>query len=342
MLFLQIFSGVFNLINTCVVGCGNWGKNHVRVFAELGVLHSVVDFNMESAKSVLTQNNSDAKIITFEDAISDLNVDIIIIATPVFTHFELALRALEAGKHVLVEKPIALSVGDAETLVSVADAHKRILMVGHILQYHSAYLRLKELCDGGALGEIHYIYSNRLNLGQLRTEENILWSFAPHDISMILSLADSLPSKVYADGHARITNGIPDSTVSTMTFESGLSAHMFVSWLHPFKEQRFIAVGDDGMIVFDDTQPTEKKLGLFRHSINRADPAPKLVKAELEQIHIEHCEPLSAQARHLLDCIKTGKKPRTDGVEGTNVLRVLDAAQRSLLSHVQEPVSPLN
>src|SRR5882672_5788128 len=240
----------------------------------------------------------------------------------------MAKAALDAGKDVLVEKPLAVDVKQGEHLVRLAKANQRILMVGHILRYHPAILKLQKLIQDGALGKIDYVYSNRLNIGKIRTEENILWSFAPHDISVMLSLLNEMPSRVTCQGSAYLNRDVPDVTLSHFEFPSGVQAHIFVSWLHPIKEQRLVVIGSEKMAVFDDT--AEHKLVLYPHRVEWKNRVPTAVKAKGEIIDLEDREPLRAECQHFLDCVEFRTSPVSDGAEGLRVLRVLDACQRAL------------
>ncbi len=251
------------------------------------------------------------------------------IATPAGSHYALAKEVLLAGKDVFVEKPLALKLTEGRELVDLAGQQGRILMVGHLLRYHPAVLKLKALIDQGKLGKIYYIYSNRLNLGRFRTEENILWSFAPHDISAILYLLGEVPTSVTAQGGSYLNQGIPDVTVTTMEFRSGVRGHIFVSWLHPYKEQKLIAVGDRGMTVFNDVEP-ETKLLFINHKVEWVDRLPISQMEGAEPIPFPATEPLRAECQHFLDCLATRRRPDTDGGEGIRVLEILEACQESL------------
>jgi len=251
-----------------------------------------------------------------------------VISTPANSHFSLGREALLAGKHVFVEKPLSLTENEGEELVDIAKKNERVLMVGHILYYHPAVKKLKELIDSGELGKIQYIYSNRLNIGTIRAEENILWSFAPHDISMILMLLDDMPETLHATGGTYLQHEIPDITLTTLDFPSGVKAHIFVSWLHPFKEQKLVVVGDKKMAVFDDV--SQEKLVLYPHKIQWLHRLPVAARAEAEVVAVDMKEPLKAECQHFLDCVANGNSPMTDGSEGLRVLRVLQASQESL------------
>jgi UDP-2-acetamido-3-amino-2,3-dideoxy-glucuronate N-acetyltransferase len=311
-----------------VVGCGYWGKNLVRNFAELGALAGICDPDRASAERLATA--SGGRVVEWEALLDDRTVDGVAIAAPAELHFQLARAALEAGKHVFVEKPLALEVAEAEKLCELAAQAGRRLMVGHLLQYHPAFLKLKELVSQGALGRLQYIYSNRLNLGKIRREEDILWSFAPHDISMILSLVGQEPERVTAEGGAYLHKTIADVTTTHLSFAGGERAHIFVSWLHPFKEQKLVVVGDRAQAVFNDGEPWERKLQLFPHRIEWRDALPVPEKAEAQSVALEAGEPLQLECAHFLQAIAKGTTPRTDGREGVRVLKVLARASAAL------------
>ena len=317
-------------INVAVVGIGYWGKNLVRNFHELGALAMLCDGERSVEERCGNEYKSVRFCADFSVVLSDPSISAIALATPATTHYEMAKAALEAGKDVFVEKPLAIDVKQGEDLVNLAAAQHRVLMVGHILRYHPAILKLQQLIQDGALGQINYLYSNRLNIGKIRTEENILWSFAPHDISVILSLLNEMPNRVFCQGGAYLNRQIFDVTLSQFDFPSGVQAHIFVSWLHPVKEQRLVVVGSEKMAVFDDT--AEDKLVLYPHKVKWQNRVPTAVKANGEIVKLENREPLRAECQHFLDCVESRTSPVSDGVEGLRVLRVLDACQRSLLS----------
>lgn len=319
-----------------IIGCGYWGKNLVRNFSELGVLHSVCDANIELAEKVSQSYGTPAWTL---DQLLKSDVDGIVIAAPAVQHFDLSQKALKAGKHIFVEKPLSLKVNEAQKLCDLALQVDRTLMVGHLLQYHPAFLELKQLIVKGNLGRLQYIYSNRLNLGKFRNEENILWSFAPHDISMILGLAGDLPEKIYATGACHLNPRIHDVTTTHMSFKNGIQAHIFVSWLHPYKEQKLVVVGDRGMAVFDDGLSWGEKLKLYPHQVTWVDGLPQPEKADVIHVPLAVAEPLKLECQHFIDSINNKQKPLTDGFEGLQVLRVLDAAQRSLHSSLAVTLS---
>lgn len=315
-----------------VIGAGQWGKNLVRVFDSLGALRAVCDLDPGRTQGLHVsdevQHHSD-----MNQVLADPQVSGVVIATPAATHHELARAALTAGRDVFVEKPLALAPEQGKELVELAEAGGRILMVGHILRYHPAVLKLQELVEAGTLGRVEYVYSNRLNLGRLRTEENILWSFAPHDVSVILSLFGERPVTVSAHGEAFLQRNISDVTLTSLEFANGARAHTFVSWLHPFKEQRLVVVGSEQMVVFEDSRPDEK-LVAYPHRVEwHSGRIPVAVKGERRTIATDPAEPLRVECEHFLECLETRIPPRTDGWEGLRVLEVLHAAEQSLNAH---------
>ena len=314
--------------NVAVVGCGYWGKNLVRVFSELGVLHTLCDTDTSRRDKLAYSGDPPAFTDRLEDVLGNPAVDAVAVATPAVTHYEVVKKCLEAGKDVFVEKPLALTASDGQQLVELAEQRSRILMVGHILLYHPAVVQLRKLIDEGALGRVLYCYSNRLNMGMIRTEENILWSFAPHDISVMLHLLGEEPVSAEAEGQSYLTPGVVDVTLSRLKFKSGVTGHIFVSWLHPSKEQRLVVVGSEKMAVFDDR--AEKKLLLFPHRVDWAGRSPTAVKAEAIAVDLPRAEPLKEECRHFIDCVTSRRTPLSDGHEGLRVLRVLDACQESL------------
>lgn len=310
-----------------VVGCGHWGKNLVRNFSELGVLRVVADADRAAAEKYATQFDVLAK--EWSEVLTDGNVDAVVLATPPVSHAAMAQEALNAGKHVFVEKPLALRVDDALKTLAIARATERTLMVGHLLQYHPVFLRLREMVNAGELGRLQYVYSNRLNLGKIRREEDVFWSFAPHDLSMILALVGEEPTDVWARGSSYLHETIADVTTTHLSFPSGVNAHVHVSWLHPFKEQKLVVVGDGGMAVFDDSLPWKEKLKFYAHAITWREGLPEPQKADPELIEVETAEPLRLECAHFLECVATGRTPRTDGAEGLRVLRILEKSARS-------------
>jgi UDP-2-acetamido-3-amino-2,3-dideoxy-glucuronate N-acetyltransferase len=315
-------------VAVAVVGCGAWGRNLVRNFAELGALRCVVDSN--ATLSADLANTYDVGSRSLESVFADTSIDAVAVATPPATHADVAIAALRAGKHVFVEKPLALTIQDADRMIETARSAERYLMVGHLLQYHPAFLALKELVDGGTLGRLLHLDSVRLNFGTIRRQENILWSFAPHDLSMILSLVGEEPSRVSAVGSSLLSQDVADVTTTHLAFPAGQTALVHVSWLNPVKVQRLTVIGDRAMAVFDDGEPWKSKIRLYRHKVEWREGLPIPRRAEAEEIPIEPAEPLALECAHFLDAIARGVKPRTDAEEGLRVLRVLTSAQESM------------
>jgi predicted dehydrogenase/acetyltransferase-like isoleucine patch superfamily enzyme len=313
-----------------VVGCGYWGRNLVRNFSELGALEALVDVSRSTVDALVAKHGG--RRATLAEVLNDRKIDAVVVATPAAQHHSVAMQALEAGKHVFVEKPLALDIRDAEQLVARAERADKRLMVGHLLQYHPAFIKLKELLRNGELGRLQYVYSNRVNLGKIRREEDVLWSFAPHDISMILSLVGQEPTEVSATGSYYLHDCVADVTMTQLSFAGGERAHIFVSWLHPFKEQKLVVVGSTGMAVFDDSEAWASKLVLYKHELDWLDGMPMPRKADGVAVELDKTEPLKAECRHFLECVSGGYAPRTDGREGMRVLSVLERASKALVS----------
>lgn len=313
-----------------VIGAGYWGKNIIRVCCELGVLGYICDKNTEIRK-IYKEKYPDIEFVDeFELLLGKDDISGFIVSSPAETHYFFAEKILKKKKDIFTEKPLALNSSEGKKLVELAEENGCILMVGHILHYHPAVRKMKEIIKSGEIGKIQYIYSNRLNIGRIRHEENILWSFAPHDISLLLSITGEMPDKVFSYGGIYLPHDVEDVTVTFFSFPSGINAHIFVSWLNPFKEQKFVVMGDKKMIVFDDTQK-EKKLVIYSHKIKwKENQVPEIEKCEGETVFVEKEEPLKEEIRHFIECIEKRKKPLTDGKEGMNVLKVLEMAQKSL------------
>lgn len=315
--------------NIAVVGAGYWGKNLVRNFAQLGALHTVCDTD-ENNLAALPPMQEVVQERDYRKVLNSTAIAGVVLATPARLHHRMVKDALQAGKDVFVEKPLALTVQDGAELVRLAGDLKRVLLVGHLLEYHPAMKVLRAIAANGDLGKIQYIYSNRLNLGKLRTEENVLWSFAPHDIAAILGiLGDELPVEVSAHGASYLNSHIDDVTLSTLTFASDVRAHIFVSWLHPFKEQRLVVVGDRGMAEFADTDPKDK-LKVYDHQVNWKGQIPHPIKGEARPVAFPADEPLKLECLDFLRCIADRTEPVSSGVRALKVLQVLSSCQKSL------------
>jgi predicted dehydrogenase len=317
-----------NQKNVAVVGCGYWGKNLVRNFAELGALRMVCDTSYELLEKF--KHQYDVVGVNDIETILDMpEVKAVVIATPASTHAGLIRQALKAGKDVFVEKPLALTLDDALAIRNLLAQTDRLLMVGHLLEYHPALVKLRQLVAEGTIGQLRYLYSNRLSFGKVRTEENVLWSFAPHDICAILRFVGQLPTSVQAVG-STFLGSVEDVCTVNLQFEQNINAHIFVSWLHPFKEQRLVVVGDRGTAVFDDVSADEK-LTLYQQAIE-LNPFPVLKQNVKTVISISTAEPLKSECQHFLDCVASRQPPITDVQNGIDVLTVLQAAQLSIES----------
>ena len=315
--------------SVALIGCGQWGKNIARNLAQLGSLKVIVDADAARggaiARDLGAEFSQDAAAVLARPDITG-----VAIATPAVTHAQVVTQALNAGKHVFVEKPIALSVDDANAVAALAKSRGLTLMTGHLLQYHPIFMRLLAMAKGGELGKVQYVYSNRLNQGRVRTEENALWSLAPHDISMINALAGGKPARVTAMGQAAVQPGIPDISVATYDFANGVKAHLFCSWLNPYKEHLLAVVGDKAMAVFNDTAADwDDKLVLYPHKVEWKGQVPEFVKAAGTPVVVEKGEPLRDEVAHFLACIG-GAVCRTGPEEAIPVLEVLAATQAAM------------
>ena len=313
-----------------VVGCGRWGRNHVRNYAELGALAGIVDADQKLAAE--QADRFGVPSLRFEDVLGDPRIAGLVFALPPSQNVPLGQRALEAGKDLFVEKPLALSVADGERLCALAERHGRVLMVGHILQYHPAFVELGRLVREGRLGRLMSLVSTRLDLGAIRREEDALWALAPHDISMVLALLGTEPVRVEAFGGYHTHPAIADTTTVALTFADGASAEIRSSWLHAFKEQRLVVAGTDAMAVFDDREPWERKLVLHAYRIAETGGTAIIDRAEPEPVPLEAGEPLRRECAHFLHSILSRAAPLSDGREGLRVLRVLQAATSVLRS----------
>jgi predicted dehydrogenase len=325
------------MVTVAVIGGGGWGRNHVRNFSEIPScrLKTICDLN----EKVLAAHKAACKgvevTLRAADIFGDAAIDAVILATDAPSHYRLAREALDAGKHVFVEKPMTLAPADAEDLVARADRGGRVLMVGHLLEYHPCVLQLKDLVDKGRLGRLRYMYCQRVNLGVVRKDENAWWSLAPHDVSVILFIFQAEPVTVTAQGQAYLREGVEDVVFAQLKFADGRMAHIHVSWFDPHKIRKMTLVGADKMATFDDMDASEK----IRIYDKGADVSGSVVGFE-QSVNIRSGdilipktpggEPLRAECLHFLDCVEHGKTPRSDGRDGLRVVRVLEAAERSL------------
>ena len=305
-----------------VLGCGYWGSNHIRTLKSLGALYAVSDANLARAEGFASEQECLA--IAPDELITRTEVDAIVMALPPQFHAECAIKAVENGKDVLVEKPIALTVADAERAVSAAEANKRIFMVGHVLRFHPAFERLKDLIDSGELGEVKYIHSHRLGLGKFHTENDALWDLAPHDLSMILAITGAEPLEIRGEG-AALLDHLSDFAHLHMRFPNGLRSHLFTSRLNPYRERRLTVVGTRAMAVFDDVEPWERKLAVYRHAVWQDSGQWAFTQNEPSYVPVDEGMPLTRELQHFLQCIETREAPRTGGEEAVRVLKILTA-----------------
>lgn len=320
------------------IGLGYWGKNILRNLFELGVLHTACDVS-EKLIEERKKEYPEIKFTTkFDELLENKEIKAIVISTPAVMHFELAKKALLSGKDVFVEKPLALKLEEAKELIELAKKEDKILMVGHILHYHPAVVKMKEIIKEGRIGKIQYVYSNRLNIGKVRTEENVIWSLAPHDVSLILDIVGDEPEDIQVSKDSYLTKSVDDIAVINLAFKNNVKAHIFVSWLNPFKEQKFVVVGSDGMLVFDDV--SKEKLVYYPHKIEWIDgKIPVAKKEEGQIIPISAGEPLKLELMHFIECIEKRETPYTDGNEGLKVLKVLTQTDTPNVSHLTTHVS---
>ncbi|WP_202358133.1 Gfo/Idh/MocA family protein [Mesorhizobium sp. 113-3-3] len=305
-----------------VLGCGYWGSNHIRTLKALGALYAVSDANKARAEGFASEQ--DCLAIEPDQLFGRDEIDAIVMALPPQYHADLSVRAAESGKDLLVEKPIALTVPDAERAVQAAKDNGRVFMVGHVLRFHPAFETLKGLIDKGELGEVRYIHSHRLGLGKFHTENDALWDLAPHDLSMILAITGTEPIEVRGEGAALLDN-LSDFAHLHMRFPNGLRSHLFTSRLNPYRERRLTVVGTKAMAVFDDVEPWERKLAVYRHAVWQDSGQWAFTTNEPSYVAVAQGMPLTRELEHFIHCIETRAEPRTSGEEAIRVLRILTA-----------------
>ena len=314
----------------CVVGVGRWGLNHVKTLIEIGTFVGVVDENDLAIKR-LEKIYPDCLTFGSLDSSFKFKFDAYIVSTPPNIHYEIAKKIIEKGKPVLIEKPITLKLEDAITLNNLAKKKNVNLMVGHLLLFHPAFKKIKELIDNKALGDIQYIYSNRLNLGSFRNDENVLWSFAPHDISLFNYFFNDSPTEITSAGVDILQEGIHDTSITSFKYKGNRMGHIFVSWLHPFKEHRFIIIGSKGMIHFEDTGKN-KPLIFYDKTVDLNGKIPKSISGASYQIKYEDKQPLTEELKYFLSKIENGSIEIADGNSAVEVMKVLERATNSLIN----------
>ena len=315
--------------NVCVVGAGYWGKNHIRTLHELGCLGGIVESNQEAINRFAEQYPGVKSFLSLDEAIQDNNFLGFTVATPTETHYSLAKQIMEAGKHVLVEKPLTLQKDHAEELVRLSETNNVNLMVGHVLLFHPAIQKIKELILEGKIGKLQYIYSNRLNLGQVRTEENVFWSLAPHDIAIFQYFTNSNPVSIKADGVSFLQSGIHDSTITHLKYSNGIEGHIFVSWLHPFKEHRLVVIGSEAMISFDDSS-TKKPLKLYSKKIDMSQGVPEKIDGPVKEIEYEKKMPLTEELIYFSQHLDGSPLGIANANHALEVIKILVEASRQL------------
>ncbi len=313
--------------NIAVVGCGQWGKNLVRNFSEIGSLYSICDLNTDISNKYAIQYK--VKASTFEETINDPNIKGVVLTVPAHLHAPMAIKAMNKGKNVFVEKPLSLNETEAQLMISTSKENRVQLMVGHLLQYHPIFNTIKKMLRNGEIGDLKYIYSNRLGFGRVRTEEDVIWSFAPHDISMILSLTGENPEFVSAKSRSILQNKLADTATIHMDFKSGLKSHISVSWLNPYKDVKLVVVGKSKMIVFDDTKLWNEKLALYPYELTLNKKTINLKKSYVKYLEVPEEEPLKIECQHFSDVIEKNINPITGGQEGLQVIKILSAASKS-------------
>ena len=312
----------------CVVGAGNWGMNHIKTLNEIGALGGVVDIDDSRLLAVSDQYDGTLVYHNVADSLRR-SFDGYIISTPASTHFDVAKRIIKSKHHVLVEKPLALNVEDAEKLKTLADEYGVNLMAGHLLLFHPAIATIKKLIVDGAIGDLQYLYSNRLNLGVVRTEENILWSFAPHDISIFQHLINDFPVEVVSRGGAFLRSEIHDTTMTILRYPNNTVGHIFVSWLHPFKEHRLVVIGSKGMITFEDSS-NEKSLFYYDKKVDFIDGEHVVSDAIREKIDYQQGKPLTKELSYFLSHLDGDPIEISSANHAIEVLRILETASKSL------------
>ena len=309
--------------NIAVVGCGYWGKNLVRNFSELGALYSVSDVNIETAKNYANQYK--VKSLTFDETINNKDIEGVVLTVPAELHASMAIDAINKGKHVFVENPLAMNEVEANLMIATAEKNNVQLMVGHLLQYHPIFKTVLKMVKNGDIGEINYIYSNRLSFGKVRSKEDVIWSFAPHDISMILSLAGEEPEYISCKSSSFLQKNLADIASIHMKFKSGIKSDIRVSWVNPLKEVKLVVTGKSGMLVFDDTKTWSEKLTLHPYEIDDLKEL-NLKKTKEKYIKVTEEEPLKNECQHFINVVEGKLKPLTDVFEGLKVLKVLTVA----------------
>lgn len=315
-------------MKVAVIGCGAWGQNIIRNFAQLGVLAGVCDADKAKVKSLAQRYNVPA--LSLDEILTAPHIEGVAIVTHSYTHFDIAKKCLIAGKHVFVEKPLTMDSGDAFQLEALAKKHRRVLMVGHLLRYHPAFLQVLKIVQDGRIGSIRRVISNRLNMGQIRQQETVLWDLAPHDLSMILALVNGAPSVIHARGSHLPESRIMEAASCHLQFPNGVEATINLAWAHPIKEHKLVVIGDKGMIVFDDTQDWGKKVQIFDHVLQDHMDYAHFTPGNSHAVMVEVGEPLRNECQHFLDCIQNHATPITHAADAAQVVAIIEACHESI------------
>jgi predicted dehydrogenase len=315
--------------SVCVIGAGYWGKNHIRTLNELGFLGGIVESNPDTLNGFAEQYPDVKGFMSLDEALQEKSFLGFTVATPAATHYPLAKKIIEAGKHVLVEKPFTLQNDHAQELVRLSELNNVNLLVGHVLLFHPAIKKIKNLIDQNKIGKLQYIYSNRLNLGQVRTEENVFWSLAPHDISIFQYFTDSFPEKVHASGSSFLQENIYDSTLTQLKYRNGVEGHIFVSWLHPFKEHRLVVIGSEGMISFEDSSEG-KPLKLYAKKFNMEQGIPEKIDGPVTLVNYEQKMALTEELLYFSNHLNNKVPKVANGQHALQVMRILIEASEQL------------
>lgn len=317
--------------NICVVGGGYWGKNHIRTLNSLGYLGGIVDSNLSLIENYKKDYPKIKIFNELDEALSNNFFDGFVVATPAETHFKIAKKIINNNFHLLVEKPLTLSIDDAKALVELSKIKNINLMVGHLMLFHPAIRKIKKMIDENIIGDLQYVYSNRLNLGKVRTQENVFWSLAPHDISIFDFLIESTPKKIISNGSTFLQKGIPDSTITQLKYENGVEGHIFVSWLHPFKEQRLVVIGSNAMITFEDSLDN-KPLKLYTKKFDFEKGIPEKIDGPITLIDYENKMPLSEELEYFCNHLNGNKIKLSDGEHALRVTNILVSASKQLIN----------
>jgi len=324
------------MTDVAVIGCGNWGKNHLRVYSQLKNvnLKYICDKKEDLLEKYSKVYDSAISVKDYRKIIKNDDVDAVVITSSAISHYKIVKDFLQQGVNVFVEKPLTLSVKESEELINLSKKKNLVLMVGHLLIYHPAIVKIKELIQKNELGDVYYLTSQRINLGIIRKDENALWSLSPHDISIILHLFEEEPNRIMATGKGYIQESVEDVVFLSMKFPSGKMAHVHCSWLDPHKVRKMTIVGSDKMLVFDDLEPSEKikiyNKGVEKYDYTSYGESIGLRFGDIVIPWISSQEPLKNEALHFIDCVDNGKKPITDGIEGLKVVKILEEADKQL------------